>query len=149
MSKFKILPTHFATEAYERQRIIITAPAGSVPEDFLNPNAYSNIALHLNPHDSIEVISEDTAWKMKLFVVEVARMFVRVIQDGDVLDIQAAINSGTETKIDEEICFVKYRGPKLRFCLVRTSDNSNLSEKHQSQEDANKAKNDYLKALNI
>jgi hypothetical protein len=42
---------------------------------------------------------------------------------------------------------VKWRGPHLKFCVVRKSDNSPISERNESKEAALKQKAEYERAL--
>lgn len=120
----------------------VVAKQGQTLEDLLQPNAWAHVATRIKQWDRIEVVSEDNTFMAELFVVAQSRLWLRVVPIF-VVDL-------TETNDipeDDEEYTVKWRGPLMKHCVVRTADDSNVLEKIASKEDALKAKVEYEKTL--
>ena len=90
------------------------------------------------------VTGQDGSYLAELFVVQVSKLWVRtaLVTFTDLSGEDRAEDDGAD-----DLHFVKWRGPSSKHCVVRKSDNSVVSEKHESKEDAHKSMLDYEKAL--
>lgn len=142
-----ILPSQLTNRETVQQQFVLTAKPEQAPEDFEDPRAYSTIAEKIRPTDEITVIHEGGDWMMKLYVIATSRQWVRVhrYHFSDLKQAMEGVSAPDEGVYDEYD--VKWRGPHGKFAVVRKEDNSVISSGHEDREAAEKAKNEYIRAL--
>lgn len=118
-----IIPADMTAGEHARNVWCCTCENAVRPGDLANPSFYANVASKLRIGDHLEIMPQDGSWWVHLIVRNVERGTAKVglIQAIDFED--AAIK--TEDLGDVEI---KWRGPKLRFGVVRKSDDHVLQE---------------------
>jgi hypothetical protein len=140
----EIKPSQLRDTAFVRQNLTVAAKAGQTLEDLLEPKVWASIADKIKPWDRIEVIEEAGAYVAELFVVSTSRQWVRVVPLM-YKDLSDGGESGiVEDNSDHEVA---WRGPHAKWCVVRNSDNSVVSERNESKEAALKQKAEYERAL--
>jgi hypothetical protein len=139
-----IKPSQFSLTEFQRQSLTIIAKPDQTIEDIMVPGAWATISPKVRPWDAVFVIAEDGSYVAELFVVQVSKLWVRtaLIKFTDLSKEDRSEDDGAD-----DIHFVKWRGPSSKHCVVRKSDNSVISDKHESKEDAHKSMLDYEKAL--
>lgn len=93
------------------------APADTSPEDLLVPTAWAHVAKALLPGSHIIVQPEGLAWEAELIVISSGGTFAKVRM------IRLTELNGAD-KAQEGAIGVKWNGPKHRFVVFHTSDNS-------------------------
>lgn len=141
----KLQEARLKARQYVSQDWQIVPEYGTTIEEVLCPEFYTNIAKKFSPTDIIEVVAEDLSWTARLMVVEVGKLWAKValIYKVDLTADQEV----TAVKGDLTNYEVKYRGPHLKFCVVRLSDKSPIKEQCGSKEEAVRWLNDHLKAI--
>lgn len=133
---------------------VITCEYGTQVKDLLRPEFYCNIANRINKNDTIRAIFEDGTYLVDLLVIEVDRQNVTPVWIKPIItnliDIQkskdfslGAVKEPKEPKKeDTNIDFedpnvvIKFRGPVLKWSVLRKGDNAVLREKIESKEQA-------------
>lgn len=102
---------------YERNDWVANVEFGHTIEDVLDPGYWAFTAPKLKPYDHIEARSEDGTWVADLIVCGCDRTWAKValkqkfnLTTQDVSQSQASKHT------------VEWKGPQLRFGVVRTSD---------------------------
>jgi hypothetical protein len=139
-----IKPSQFSLTEFQRQSITIIAKPDQSIDDVMEPGAWATVSPKVRPWDRVDVIAEDGSYIAELFVVQVSKLWVRTALV-NFTDLSKEDRSADNGKND--IHEVKWRGPSAKHCVVRKSDGSVISEKHESKEDAHKSMLDYEKAL--
>ena len=139
-----IKPSQFSLTEFQRQSITIVAKPEQSIEDVMEPGAWATVSPKVRPWDRIDVIAEDGSYVAELFVVQVSKLWVRtaLVNFTDLSKENRSEDDGSD-----DLHLVKWRGPSAKFCVMRKADNSVVSEKHESKEDASKSMLDYEKAL--
>lgn len=110
----------------------VTPPNGSRPEDLVDPRAFTPSSHFFKPGDIIEAMPADGSWWAQLIVRNAERGAVKtgLIHAVDFEDAAIPTESvGGDLEI-------RWRGPKLRFGVVRKSDNQILRENLTTRLDA-------------
>lgn len=141
----EIKPSQLKETPFVRQNWTVMAKPGQTLEDLLEPKVWASIADKIRPWDRIEVIEESGKYVAELFVVSTSRQWIRVapIMFKDLSD--AGESGVVEGESGHE---VTWRGPHAKWCVVRTSDGSVISERNESKDAALKQKGEYERALN-
>jgi hypothetical protein len=133
---------------------VITCEYGTQVADLLRPEFYCNIANKINKNDTIRAIFEDGSYLVDLLVIEVDKQNITPVWIKPIItnlvDIekskQFALGAVKEPKgqkkQDDNIDFgdpnvvIKFRGPILKWSVLRKGDNAVLREKIESKEQA-------------
>ena len=135
----QITPERMQPEEFARTSWFITAHFGTAVEDLLAPGYWAGMAQKMKVSDKIEAWVDDGTWIAELRVLEVAHNWARVIiLSQHRLDSPEALRPA----VAEEYR-VEWKGPHLKFCVVRTRDGAYLSKVHRNREVAE----DALRAL--
>lgn len=121
------IPTKLALAEHAVVTYFDAPAAGVTFEDVMKPEYWTHVAPSLRPGHRIEVNAEDgTFWAM-LLVVEAERKSARVVT---LQHVQIEERAPAPEQSD---VFVKYRGPKVRYSVVRTADNEVLKDGFQTE----------------
>jgi len=71
----------FQLRAEKENDFRVDAKVGTTPEQVLDPAFWEHIARHLQITDTITVVREDVAWKMRVIVVDCGHNFASVIKE--------------------------------------------------------------------
>ena len=129
-----------AVKSSEYTRTIWTAtPAANVSEDQLLTTRYwQHIASSTSIGDRIEVTPEDGAYFQELLVVDVRLAYVKVVSLRRINLSEVA----EATKITDTL-LVAFKGPVLKWCVLRIEDNERLVTHLATKIAAQKAAIDY------
>lgn len=127
---------------YDRNIWIANAEHGRTPQDLLDPAYWSLKAAQFQPYDQIEARAEDGSWVAYYIVTDTSRTWARVILDrvvklttGDVSLTQAA---QIAAKYE-----VKWKGPQIKYAVIRLADSTAVQQGFKSAEDAHVWLRDY------
>jgi hypothetical protein len=136
--------TRFKEAATVRNTWNVVPEDGTPFEDVLNPEYWENVAERIRPGDHIEVVAENGEYYAELYVTDTTRKWakVAVLTKIDLTTAKSAQAPASPTAKYE----VGYKGPILKWCVVRISDKSRLHEGSASKEDAQRWLADYSKA---
>jgi hypothetical protein len=133
---------------------VITCEYGTLVKDLLRPEFYCNIANKINKNDTIRAIFEDGSYLVDLLVIEVDKQNITPvwikpiitnlidIEKSKQFSLDAVKEPKEQKKQDDNIDFedpnviIKFRGPIIKWSVLRKSDKAVLREKIESKEQA-------------
>jgi len=123
-------PSRMRLAEYDRQEWIVNAEPGHTIEDLMKPGYWAHMAQQMTAYDHIEVRAEDGSWVAELLVVQVDRMWAKVV-------LKSKFDF-TVTEDPEELNqhVVEWKGPQHRFAVIRTSDREKIKDGFQNKEEA-------------
>ena len=126
-----ISPTRVALAEYDRQDWVATAEVGTTKEEVLDPAYWAHLAAKMKPYDKIEVRVDDGEWMMELVVLACDRTWAKVHML-HFYQLAKVETKNMSTKHDPV-----WKGPHLKWCVIRNSDQTIVQEKLDSREAAN------------
>lgn len=113
----------------------VTVEANTTLADVMAPEFFANVAVQMRPYDKITVRTDDGMWYAELLVLTAGRTWVKTKL---LLEVKLTTQDVDMTEADKiENYEVKHRGPHLKFCVIRKSDNEPIREQFDSKEEAN------------
>lgn len=138
-------PTRFSLNEHANQDWTLTVEEGTNLEDVLAPAYFANVSSHLRPYDHIRVRVDTGEWYAELLVVSCGRVWAKTIALYSVDLVNKAQEEAEAESFDEY--FVQYRGPHLRFCVIRKSDKEPVKERLETKAEALGWLSNYVLAL--
>lgn len=109
----------------------VTAELGTTLEDVLRPEYFAHFASRFAPYHEITVRVDDGTWYAKLVVLAVGRSWVKT----EVLHA-VSLSSKDVEQTQADSYEVLYRGPTLKFGVVRKADRSVLKDRFSTKAEA-------------
>lgn len=111
-------PTRFGLAEDRRRDFVVTAEDGTNIADVLNPGFWAHTATEMEDYSRVEVRIDTGEWLLELLVIEHGRNWARVklLQK---YDLVKAETSAEKPSLQHR---VEYKGPHLKHCVVRNSD---------------------------
>lgn len=121
---------HLAQHA--RRDWIVDAEEGTTVEDILKPGYWAHVASEFTPFDHVEVRLETGEWVAELIVVNSGRNYanVHLIAKHELTLLEGVAEPKSS---DHE---VKWKGPHLKFCVIRKSDSAPVQQGMETKEAA-------------
>ena len=138
-------PTRFSLNEHANQDWTLTVEEGTQLNDVLNPSFLANVAGQLRPYDHIRVRVDTGEWYAELLVVTCGRVWAKTVMLYSVDLVNKAQEDLEAESFDEY--FVQYRGPHLRFCVIRKSDKEPVKERLETKVEALGWISNYVLAL--
>lgn len=138
-------PSRFNPADYKNTVWTLTVPADTELEEVLKPEYLANVAGKLTPYDRINVNVDTCEWYAELLVVSCGRVWAKLVPLV-VLDLSTKEDDQLEGEAFEKF-IVQYRGPHLKFCVVRKEDKEPIKNKCQSKAEANAWLQQYVLTL--
>lgn len=138
-------PSRFNQEGHTNMVWSLTVVAGTTIEQVLEPAFLANVASNLTPYDRINVNVDTGEWYAQFLVVSCGRVWAKLVPLV-VLDLTTKDDDQLEGEAFEKF-IVQYRGPHLKFCVVRKEDKEPIKEKCQSKAEANAWLSQYVLTL--
>ena len=136
------MPERVGLAEDKRHDWVVDVPVTITIEDTLEPSYWAHIAAQMEPLDNIEVRCEDGSWVAYLIVAFCERNYAKVVLDRVIkLDTRA---DAPMTSIKHK---VEWKGPVLRFAVIRLSDSQILHSGDKSKELAQAWMLEYEKTL--
>jgi hypothetical protein len=130
-------PTRVTLDEYVNQNWTVTVEAGTTIEDILKPEFFSNISSKMRPYDHMRVRTDAGEWYGEFLVLSCGRVWAKLapiftmdLTSKDIELTQAGVADGME---QYEVAF---RGPHLKFCIIRKSDRESIKEQLQTKAEA-------------
>lgn len=118
-----LMPDRFGLVGQKQNMFVVDLPFGVTEEDFMDPGYWAHVADQMQPLDEIKVRAEDGSFVVYLLVAWCERNFAKVVFDRRVectVSKEAPVNSVKHR--------VEWKGPHMKFCVIRNSDSSVLRE---------------------
>ena len=123
-------PSRMRLAEYDRQEWIVNAEPGHTIDDILKPGYWAHMAPQMSAYDHIEVRAEDGSWVADLLVVQVDRMWAKVVLKSK-FEFSSSENP---TDVDQHV--VEWKGPQHRFAVIRISDREKIRDGFHTKEEA-------------
>ena len=125
----------FSDSQHTNMNWTATVPAGTTLEDVLNPSYFANVASKITIYDRIQVRVDTGEWYAELLVVSCGRVWAKLVPI-----VKLDLTSKDDDQLDGEAFekfIVQYRGPHLKFCVIRKEDSEPIKEHLQTKVEAN------------
>lgn len=123
----------------------IVMKPGQTIEDALESGFWSHVTKFIRPYDTFRLIAEDGAYVAEILATTAAGTFVKMVEmwrwerpDGSEA---ASIEDGPQ------VAYVKYRGPTVRWCVLRSADHEPLKEGFHEKPDAEAWLRQYIATI--
>lgn len=137
----KVHPSRFREASGARNVWAIGVDELTTWDEVLAPEYWSHIAQNCRPGDYIEVKPDDGSYVALLHVVSVQRNAVGVCE------IYKKPLHGVAMPVVTNATTVEFKGPNLKWCVIRTKDKVRVGEGHETQAHAQIAAQEYQKVL--
>lgn len=137
-----IHPTRMHLSEYKRQDWVCNAELGTTVEDVLKPEYWAHMAALMNPYDHIEVRVDDGSWVAYLLVTACDRTWAKVK-----LDRKLELVDDVSTPEQSIRHRVEWKGPQLKWCVIRVSDSERVQSEMASKEVANEWLRNFEKTI--
>lgn len=122
----------------------ITVEANTTLETVMSPSFLANVASHMRPYDKIMVRTDDGVWYAELLVLTAGRTWVKTKK---LVEVRLTTQDVEITESDKFDSYeIKHRGPHLKFCIIRKSDNEPVREQLETKEAASTWLHDFVRA---
>jgi hypothetical protein len=117
---------------------------GQAVEDALDSDFWAHVAKMLQPYDTVRLIAEDGSYVAEIMVTTAGGTYVKMTE----LWRWVRPDDTPQTDADApQIAYPKFRGPVLRWCVMRTSDDDCLKEGFQDKPAAEQWLRDYVATI--
>lgn len=119
----------------------VTAEEGTPLEAVLSPQYFAHIAPMLRMYDEIRVTTDEGAYYARLLVLAVGQTWakVKMLEHVDLTE-QAEVAADPMNPY-----FLKFRGPVLKWSMLRRVDNAVIKEGMETKGEAERYMTDYLR----
>lgn len=122
-----VAPTRWQLAEHGMRRHVITAESSEHPEDFLQPEFYAHVAKNFTQFDEIVIRTDDGMYWGEFLVLGCDLQWAKVEKLREV-NLQPV----NERPMDDRF-IVKWKGPHLKWCAIRTQDSSIIHEGEQNR----------------
>lgn len=116
-----LAPERMKLAEYERNDWVVTAEQGTTQDDIVNTAYFAHMAMNMKPYDRVEVRIDDGSWIADMVVLQVERNWVRT----KILAYHELADS-TATGAGPSAYTVEFKGPHLKWCIIRKSDQERI-----------------------
>lgn len=114
-------PSRMQLSEYLRNDWVVTAEQGTTRDDIVNPAYFAHMAQQMKAYDHVEVRVDDGSWLAELLVLQVERNWVRV---RILTHYELADNTSQDSA--PSVYETAWKGPHLKWSVLRKSDNENI-----------------------
>lgn len=122
-SKPVIMPDRVGLAENKRQDWVVDVPVSVTLEQAMEPSYWAHVAELMEPLDHIELRCEDGSWVADLIVQFCERNYARVVLKN--LTKLEPVTDAPANAIDHK---VQWKGPVLKFCVIRVSDDKIIKQ---------------------
>lgn len=138
----EFMPHRMALAETARNIYQITVDVSVQREHLKDPKFWKHVSTQFRPYTRLEVVSDDSRFFCELLVLNAGKNWATV------KELRYVDLGSTETPKDLPPDFYpKWRGPHLKWCAMRQSDNEPIREGFQSQAEAETFIREYVKAI--
>jgi hypothetical protein len=111
-----------------RQDWVVNAEEGTSVEEVLDPQYWAHMAMHLQPMDRIDVRAETGDWLLELLVINTGRNWAQMhlLARHDLVKRAETMPASVKHRVE-------WKGPQLRWCVIRNGDNEMLQKGMEKQ----------------
>ena len=120
---------------------LYTAPSGTEPDDMLVPAYWGLVCKNFRPYDHIEVRTDDGAFWGEYIILASDRTWAKV-HPLRVVDLPNA-----QVEEIDPAYKIEWKGPHLKFCVLRTENGSAVHEGEQERSGAVAWLQQYLRTI--
>jgi len=138
-------PARFTLDEHVNQNWTLTVEAGTTLDDVLKPEFLANVSARLRPYDRIRVRCDTGEFYAELLVLTCGRVWAKL---APIFSIDLSVKA--VDLLEGDACdqfLVQFRGPHLKWSVVRKSDKQPVKEQLETKEEALNWLNNYAKAL--
>lgn len=144
---YRLNKSSFGVAEFSRQIFLAVIHPETPFEAIFDPFFWTNVAKNINIGDKIEVLAEDNTYYAELIVTNCSPQWVKVKL---LLDKVSLCDDGTAEPDGPEVGFdVRWRGPKVKWGVVKKEGNIVLQENLSTRDDAQRWLNEYLKSMGM
>lgn len=114
-----------------RQDWVVNAEAGTTVQDVLDPAYWAHMAVQMQPFDRIDVRLETGEWMLQLLVINHGRNWAQVH-----LLHHYDLAKRAETMPSAQKHSVEWKGPQLKWCVIRLADSEAVMKELASKQAA-------------
>lgn len=126
-----LMPERFGLAESKRHDWVVDAEFGTTIDQVLEPSYWGHVAPQMVPGDHVEVRAEDFSWVAYLVVHFAERTFAKMV-----LDRVLRIENSTEIPSVSIKHKVEWKGPHLKFVVIRIADSQILEKNFRTRIDA-------------
>jgi len=116
--------SRFREAEFLRHDWVVTAEFGTTIEEVRDEGYFAHVAARLSPYDEITVRVDDGIWMAKLVVLECGRNWARTAM----LHFYKLTTTDIARTMSMPKVNIIWKGPHLKFCVIRASDNSIIAQ---------------------
>lgn len=124
-------PSRVKQGEYERTVWVATVEQGTSRENLKDPSFWAHIANKFRPWDKLEVRADDGTFYAEFLILACDRTWARVFE----LNYQSL--TSTDISLTQADAYeLRWRGPHLKWGVIRTADNAVVKESCQTKDEA-------------
>lgn len=124
-----------------RNTFLFTAESGAQKEDFLRPEFWGLVSKSFRPYDHVEIRIDDATFWGEYLVLASDRTWAKLHPLREI-----ALPSATVDDIDPDYK-IEWKGPHLKYCVIRVSDASVVHEGEQERGGAGQWLEGYIRTI--
>ena len=128
-SKPVAMPERFGLAEHKRNDWVLEVPVSVSLEQAMESSYYAHIAAQMEPLDNVQLCAEDGSWVADLVVQFCERNYARVV-----LKTLTKLEPTRDAPASSVEHRVEWKGPALRWCVIRNSDNKIIKDGLRSKE---------------
>lgn len=144
--KKSLMPDRIQIGEAARNVYFVTVEPHTTKEELMDPSFWAHVAPKLTPFSRLEVTTDDVQYFLELLVVNCGTKWA-VVKELKYLTL-----NGDEDFIEFENKMaeyeIKWKGPKLKFSVIRKKDNETMKDSMGSKEEAATFLREYIKVIN-
>jgi hypothetical protein len=113
-------------------------------EDLLNPKMWKHVARKFQPYTRIEVVTDDGQYYCELLVTSCGNNWASV-KELSYTDLRQSEIVAESSVMNEYV--VLWKGPVLKFAVIRKSDGESIKSGMGSKEEANRYFDEYIRTI--
>ena len=130
----KLDVARFALDEQVNQDWTATVEVGTTLHDVLQPEFLANVSSRLRPYDRIRIRVDTGEWYSELLVLSCGRVWAKLIPiftlDLTTQDVETSQADAADRYL------IQYRGPHLKFCVIRRTDKAPIKEQLENKAEA-------------
>lgn len=139
-----LMPDRMGLSEHKRQDWVVDIPIGVTLEQAMEPSYWAHVAEQMNPLDHIEIRAEDGSYVAELIVSMCERSYARVV-----LDRVVRLTQEKEAPVESIKHRVEWKGPAMKWCVIRNSDNQVLRQEERTKDEAMRWLDDHEKTMRV
>jgi len=126
-----IMPDRVGLAEHKRHDWVVDVPLGVTVEQATEPAFWAHVAAQMDPLDHIELRAEDGSWVAYMIVAYCERNYAKVV-----LDRVVKLEANHEIPMASRKHSVEWKGPHLKWSVIRMSDREVLKSGMSSKGEA-------------